>query len=353
MLHVLAELISHGATVKRQRAKQLAWLQLDDGKLQQAFPFWAPIDIKRVQSSLQSLGLVLIDADTQSSGGYFLAIDDVGNGDTEGADMEPVVETPMEPVVPAAVSSNTTSLMPPNWQPDDSWIQQCKQQGIPQQFALNLVPEFVAYWRDRGQARFSWGSAFSKHALKRWREEQTRKGAYELASVMGADWQPNSDAVGILEIAGVNPSFIEDAIPEFVLYWRERGMVNGAWNTKFIEHIRRQWAKFSASLAFDDTPRPITADWQPSADFYEILQLAEIEADYAKRKLPEFVMYWKDSQQVKPSWNTAFLQFIKQDWARQLKVEEFDDAKDRIIAGSTQEKVRERLRQLADRSWAD
>jgi hypothetical protein len=358
MLHVLAELISHGATVKRNRAKQLAWLELDDGKLQQAFPFWAPIDIKRVQSSLQSLGLVLIDADTTSPGSYFFAIDDVDSADiesagTSSANIESVAKTPTQQPVTAVPGSATASLMPPNWQPDDNWMRQCKQQGIPQEFAQSLVPEFVAYWRDRAQARFSWGSAFSKHALKRWREEQTRKGAYELTSVMGTDWQPNSDAVGILEIAGVNPSFIEDAIPEFVLYWRERGMVNGAWNTKFIEHIRRQWAKFSASLAFDDTPRPITADWQPSADFYEILQLAEIEADYARRKLPEFVMYWKDSQQAKPSWNTAFLQFIKQDWARQLKVEELDDAKDRIITGSTQEKVRERLRQLADRSWAD
>ena len=130
---------------------------------------------------------------------------------------------------------------------------------------------------------------------------------------------PSQDAVEILVNAGINPEFIEDAVPEFVLYWRERGVVHGAWNTKFIEHIRRQWAKYSASFGRDDTPRPIPEDWQPSSDCYEILQLAEIDEDYARSKIPEFVMYWRDSQQVKASWNTVFLQFIKLDWARQLK----------------------------------
>lgn len=350
MLQVLAELINHGATVKRPQAKNRDWLELDDGKLQDAFPFWALVDIRRVQASLQNLGLLLIDPDIQGSSNYFFAIDEANDGDA--------VLTKTRPSQPAsaATATGTASLMPPNWQPDDGWIQQCKQQGIPEPFARALVTEFVAYWRERGQTRFSWGSAFSKYALKRWREEQTRKGAFELASAMCAEWQPNGDAVGILEIAGVNPSFIEDAIPEFVLYWRERGMVNGAWNTKFIEHIRRQWAKFSASFAYDDTPRPISADWQPSADFYEILQLAEIEADYARRKIPEFVMYWKDSQQVKPSWNTTFLQFIKQDWARQLKQLDSADkthAEDQTLAGSSQQKIREKFQQIADRSWAE
>ena len=41
MLQVLAELINHGATVKRPQAKNRDWLELDYGKLQDAFPFWA------------------------------------------------------------------------------------------------------------------------------------------------------------------------------------------------------------------------------------------------------------------------------------------------------------------------
>ena len=212
------------------------------------------------------------------------------------------------------------------------------------------------YWRDRRQARFSWGNAFYKHVLKEWRHEQTRKGARELASTMSPQWLPSADALEILGNVGISHSFIEDAIPEFVLYWRERGVVHGAWNTKFIEHIRRQWAKYTASFGLDDTPRRIADGWQPSADCFEILQLAEIDEAYARSKVPEFVLYWKDSEQVKASWNTVFLQFIKQDWARRLKQGGHDEklyGEDQTIAGTQQQKIREKFERIADRSWAD
>lgn len=351
MLQVLAELIHGRETLRRQTNTSLEWIELNDEDLQKAFPFWATVDIRRVQSSLQNLGLIVIDPNTDSSRSSFFAIDEVSSSSSS-----PSVATKTKPSPSPEQRAGTATLIPPNWQPDQTWIRQCKQHNIPEQFIHSAVPEFVSYWRDRGHARFSWGNAFYKHVLKEWRNEQTRQGAHELSSVMSAQWQPSEDAVGILEISGINLSFIEDAVPEFVLYWRERGVVNGAWNTKFIEHIRRQWAKFSASFGYDDTPKTIQANWQPSADCYEILQLAEIDEQYARSKIPEFVMYWKDSQQVKASWNTVFLQFIKQDWARQLKQIEsadIDHAENQTLVGSSQQRIKERFQRIADRSWAE
>lgn len=374
MLQVLAELITHRETRRRQANTSLDWIQLSDEDLQKAFPFWAPGDIKRVQLSLKNLGVIAIDPETESNRSSFYAIDETSSNSSASPSAAPGTsysttrsathstsksEPPVKPVKPPVASSQgsgTATLIPPSWQPDQTWIRQCKQHNIPEQFILSAVQEFVSYWRDRGHARFSWGNAFYKHVLKEWRNEQTRQGAYELSTVMSAQWQPSEDAVGILEISGINLSFIEDAVPEFVLYWRERGVVNGAWNTKFIEHIRRQWAKFSASFGYDDTPKAMQANWQPSADCFEILQLAEIDEDYARSKIPEFVMYWKDSQQVKASWNTVFLQFIKQDWARQLKQLETADiahAENQTLVGSSQQKVKERFQRIADRSWAE
>lgn len=352
MLHVFSELIQSRQTTKRPAKASLDWIELSNTELQQKFPFWAPVDIKRVQSSLQNLGLILLDPNNEDVESNFIAID-------ESLEVAQTKDTPAQAAKLAAKTASgqgTAVLIPPNWQPDDNWLQQCKQHNIPEPFILGLVSEFVNYWRDRGQARFSWGNAFYKHVLKEWRSEQNRKGVYELATAMSEVWRPSEDALGILVNASVNPEFIEDAIPEFVLYWRERGAVHGAWNTKFIEHIRRQWAKFSASFGLDDTPRTISEDWHPSADCYEILQLAEIDEQYAQSKIAEFVMYWKDSQQVKSSWNTVFLQFIKQDWARQLKQLEGADinhAEDQSLVGSNQQKVKERFEQIADRSWAD
>ncbi len=370
MLQELAYLIAQRPTRTHNNRQ---WLELSDAQLLELFPFWALVDIKRVQASLQGIGMLLLDPATNSNLSYFFAIDEgTGSAASTGSGSR----TGILPGTPSSTLSGTTArppasttapgnpiqtpgsgtLMPPNWQPEADWIQYCLQQSIPEPFIHALVPEFISYWRDRGQARSSWGMAFYKHVLREWRNEQTRQGSWENSSTMSASWRPSEDAVGILVNSGINGSFIEDAIPEFVLYWRERGLVHGAWNTKFIEHIRRQWAKFSAAFGYDDTPRAIPADWQPSSDCYEILQLAEIDEQYARGKIPEFVMYWRDSQQVKSSWNTVFLQFIKQDWARQLKQSGSADithAENQTLVGTNQQRIKEKFQRIADRSWAE
>jgi len=364
MLQVLAELIHGKEVCKRASRPSLDWAALSEGDFQTAFPFWAEVDIQRVQRSLQNLGLIVVDpiADSRAS---FYAIDDPSNETVNDnvASIQPApssqgearlveVSNPTDSIP----SSGSATLIAPNWQPSQDWIKQCQQHNIPEEFIHRLVPEFVRYWQDRRKAQFSWGNVFYRWARKEWRAEQSRRGAFELATEMSATWRPSGDAIGILEISGVNSSFIEDAIPEFVLYWREREIVDAAWNTKFIAHIRRQWAKFSASFGYDDTPKAIQANWQPSNDCFEILQLAEIDEEYARSKIPEFVMYWKDSQQVKSSWNTVFLQFIKQDWARQLKQTESADlgyAENQSLVGSSQQRVKERFQRIADRSWAE
>lgn len=349
MLQTLSAWLSPQQGLRRQRQPDLDWVPVRDEDLQTLFPFWTAVDITRVRNSLQSLGILLVDADPQDRGRNFLAID-------EGEAQKPAPKPQPVPANCAPETMGAASLIPLTWQPDDNWIRLCKQHAIPEAFLRDLIPEFVNYWRERGQARFSWGNAFYKHALKEWRKEQTRQGAYELATNMSGEWRPSQDALEILVNSGISGEFIEDAIPEFVLYWRERGVVHGAWNTKFIEHIRRQWAKFSASFGRAETPQVIPEDWQPSADCFEILQLAEIDADYARSRVPEFVLYWRDCQQVKASWNTVFLQFIKQDWARRLQqrdLAESSHAEDQTIAGSGQQRLKEQLQRFADRSWAE
>lgn len=345
LLQVLALLIKHRGQTRE--GSELRWLLLDNAELSSELPFWDATQIEKVQSSLQSLGILKIQSGTD--GKRYLAVDDTRHRGKQSTP-QPVASSSRKQ------AQSSAGRIPADWTPDENWIRLCKQHAIPDEFIQSLVPEFVSYWQDRGQARFSWGNAFYKHVLKEWRQEQTRQGAFELASTMSPDWRPSQDALDILDRAGISPGFVEDAVAEFVLYWRERGVVHGAWNTKFIEHIRRQWAKFTASFGTDDTPRPIAANWQPSADCYEILQLAEIDEDYARSKIPEFVMYWRDSQQAKASWNTVFLQFIKQDWARRLKSLESGqsiNAEDQTAGGTSQQRIKERFQRIADRSWAE
>lgn len=367
LLQTLSELLIHRGLTRAEDSRR-RWLNIniDANELVELLPFWDQQKIQAVLCSLQNLGLIRTER-AERGEKIWIAIEQTDKQGTATnkpaaasqpgkAPAKPAVTNRTREVLTKPGNQELNNLIPPNWQPDKNWIRLCQQHSIPEEFIESLVPEFVAYWRERGQARFSWGNAFYKHVLKEWRHEQTRRGAHELASTMSPDWRPSQDATDILEKSGVSSSFIEDAIPEFVLYWRERGVVHGAWNTKFIEHIRRQWAKFSASFGVDDIPRQIPEDWQPSAECYEILALAEIDAEYASSKVPEFVMYWRDSKQARASWNTVFLQFIKMDWARRLtdlQTRGTSYAQDQAIAGSTEEKVRARLEQLADRSWAD
>ena len=65
---------------------------------------------------------------------------------------------------------------------------------------------------------------------------------------MAKSWSPSEDALEILLRMGIHQNFIDDAIPEFVLYWQERGEAQATWNSKFVAHIKRQWARYTHTL---------------------------------------------------------------------------------------------------------
>jgi len=357
LLHVLSEQMAFRPLLDKAG---LTWLQLSQQQLLDALPFWAWIDIKRVQQSLQDLGLIVIEAVSDADDQWRYAIDQRSK---TASTVTPVAHVAVRQIAARADTARETGkagYIAPDWQPDLEWLSLCRQHGVPEDFARALVPEFVVYWRDRAQSRFSWGNVFYKHVLKEWRQEQTRRGAAELETQMSPAWRPSTDAVMILTNAGVSRSFVEDAVPEFVLYWRERGGQDGAWNTRFIEHIRRQWAKFQSSLKHDGIPRPIPENWQPNADVFDVLRLAEIDEDFARGKIPEFILYWRDTGQPQASWNTRFLQFIKYAWSRRPEaasagitglVNSYE--KDQQSAGRGGQGLEAAFRRFTDRSWAE
>jgi len=356
MLHVFAELLAHRESIFKDG---LHWLELDQDALRKAMPFWAWIDIKRVQKNLQDLGLIVVDPNTVSADRYRYAINQTEERPRESHGTQSA-STSAEPKAANGVERFTTnsqgaSYIPSNWQPADDCVRQCRQQSIPEDFIREQISGFVMYWRERRQSRFSWGNAFYKHVLREWRQEQTRRGSSQLDTTMSAQWRPSADAVGILHNAGVNEAFIEDCVPEFVLYWRERGVIDGAWNSKFIDHIRRQWSKYSASLEHDGLPRPITEGWQPSSACFDILRLAEIDEAYALEKVKEFVMYWRDTRQPHASWNTRFLQYIKFNWAKRLEglQDVTGNAKNKSITGRSGQGIEASFQRFTDRSWAE
>lgn len=350
LLHVISELLLQHAPLWRQQRR---WAEVPDSTLYQALPFWNHEQVQRVLHSLQTLGLLLHETVPGRPQSRLLAI----NQPDAAAPRESVAvpapampprarATAMPPArSPAAERPRTglqpgtggaATLIPADWQPDATLLQLCQQRNVPREFIEREVPAFVLYWRERGKVQYSWQQTFLNWIVARWEKQRSFQGAKELETTMHPGWLPGEDAVSILEHAGISLSFIEDAVPEFVLYWRERGVSNSEWNSKFIAHVRRQWVKYTHALEHDTTPRPIPPDFQPDPACLDVLAMANIDLDFALAQLPEFILYWQDRKEAHGSWNTKFLQHVKYKWAQQMQP-----------AGQPL------LERLTDRSWAD
>jgi len=342
---------------------------------QRRLPFWGPLDIERVSKNLAGKGLLHIGSAPFQQGGQLL----FHFGQTPAASANqiqhqaqhqsqrqpqtlaghgiPIVE-PQQLQQPRQAMARTdgASLIAPNWQPDNETLQRLTQLNVDQQFALQQVPEFVTYWRDSGQTQRSWGAKFHQQVIRKWRERETFSHSNNKDQMRPIDfnWRPSHEAMEMMtKHAAVDPQFVEDAIPEFILYWNEKGTKANTWNTKFIQHVRRQWARFKATVEHDSEPKLIADNWQPSADVWDILRLANIEQPFAQSLIPEFILYWKEAKQAQSAWNTKFLQHVKYHWAKQHQVRGQQLATGTLSTGTQPRKTRERslAEDLTDTSW--
>lgn len=321
--------------------------------LAKKLPFWPVTDLQRVSKSLGDKGVIRIYSPP-------LTQTEVLQFDFDSAPAAPAAN-PLASNAPSNITALNTAQKGANrisasWQPDATVLAQLKQHhGIPETFSRDQVPGFVLYWRERNEIAHSWGAKFLEHVLHRWQRQRadlTFLHPTSEASNMGAQWQPNPDAVSILRSNGINVAFIEDAIPEFVLYWRERGEATTTWNSKFIQHVKKQWARFTSTLKYDTEPRRIPANWQPDHEVFDILKMANINDDFAKSVLPEFVLYWKESNKLQSSWNTKFLQHVKYCWANQHLLR-LNHEGQQNTAGADAPAISSFVAKHTDRSWAD
>ena len=122
------------------------------------------------------------------------------------------------------------------------------------------------------------------------------------------------DAVSILKSAEVSEEFISNSIPEFILFWREKGFKSDSWNTLFINHVRKEWAKFTNKINDKNKPKKMIASWEPDPSCYDVLKLAKISKKFAMEQLVEFRIFWIDSNEIMTSWNSKFIQHVKYKW---------------------------------------
>jgi len=343
-----ATLLSYLSAVKEhlpsQQKQGFSWYQLQAASIAKQLPFWQPEDIQRVSESLRDKGVLLVGSAPLSESGELLFAFNEACASSPKPRPSPANQ-------PAPENNKRANRISPAWQPDRTVLQLLAQRGVPDNFATEQVVEFVHYWHERGEARHAWGNKFVNHVLREWRQfEQTQnqhknmdldQDADRQPDLISESWRPSSDAMEILENhAEIPRSFILEAVPEFILYWRETGDRSTTWNARFINHIKRQWSRFQHTIENDIDPKPISADWRPNPDVFDILALARIDTQFARDRVKEFIVYWQDRNEVRPSWNSTFIHYIKQQWLQAHS------------KGSHSTRDTSLSHELSDRSWA-
>ena len=204
-----------------------------------------------------------------------------------------------------------------SWYPEEGIILQAEEYGIPENFLKTHIDEFVHLYKEKQESSETWGVKFLRFLIKKWREQETIDYKKKKKTHITNEWYPESEALQILLKAEIPQNFIENQLPEFILYWSEKGELTDTWNSKFIAHIRRQWAKNNHLFDLNDTPKPIDNEWLPNEDFFQVLSLTGISKDFAESVRADFILYWKESGQAHLSWNSKFLQHVKFCWQRQ------------------------------------
>lgn len=286
------------------------------------FPFWDAAKIKAILARLEALGIIHVQSENQNAD--VIRISAVASpsplaADRAGKQPPSSQSTPKRPMDSDAQPPSKqpldrhllkTAVRP--WQPSEELLDLLHlSHGINRQFALSQLPHFSPATTDQAP-----DNRFRQHVLSAWRRHQSQHPAFEISPPPAFDqnWRPSDDALDIMTGNGVDLEFIDSMRPEFILYWRERGGPPKEINSKFIGWVRQRWVRFQAGLGHSPEPRPMTGDWQPSEQVFEVLALSNIDRLYAEERLGEFRVFWCDSGDLQTSWNSKFLQHVKHQW---------------------------------------
>jgi hypothetical protein len=170
------------------------------------------------------------------------------------------------------------------WRPDEQVLRQLALHGIPARLRRERSSTTSwLYWSDRGEPAFAWNAKFRAHVIRRWREQESRNTARAGATCRARsaqDWEPGPDATRDPRCAPASAATSSRTrCRSSCCTGPNAREASRTWNSRFV--IARQ-APVGALQ-----PRPWTstasrgalpADWQPAADVYDILRMANIDS---------------------------------------------------------------------------
>ena len=206
-----------------------------------------------------------------------------------------------------------------NFYPSEDLVKQAFNLGIEEDFLGDQLPSFNLFWKGKDLKPHLKESKFLQYALKNWREKEKIEYQESKKVLIDNNWQPSEDARSILKGLEIDDSFIENLLPEFILFWKEKRIKSNSWNSTFLNHAKKQWARKNFKLDSDKEDQPMSKDWLPSEDCIKVLEVTNIPVDFIESKIPEFRLYWIDAGEISPNWNNKFINFIKNSWEKDSK----------------------------------
>ena len=206
-----------------------------------------------------------------------------------------------------------------NFYPSEDLVKQACNLGIEEDFLGDQLPSFNLFWKGKNLKPHLKESKFLQYALKNWREKEKIEYQESKKVLIDSNWRPSEDAISILKSLDINDSFIESLLPEFILFWKEKRIKSNSWNSTFLNHVKKQWARKNFKLDSDKDNHPMSKNWAPSDDCMKVLEVTNIPVDFIESKLPEFRLYWIDAGEISTNWNNKFINFVKNSWEKDSK----------------------------------
>ena len=206
-----------------------------------------------------------------------------------------------------------------NFYPSEDLVKQACNLGIEEDFLGDQLPSFNLFWKGKDLKPHLKESKFLQYALKNWREKEKIEYQESKKVLLDSNWRPSEDAISILKNIDINDSFIESLLPEFILFWKEKRIKSNSWNSTFLNHVKKQWARKNFKLDSDKENHPMSKNWAPSEDCMKVLEVTNIPVDFIESKLPEFRLYWIDAGEISTNWNNKFINFVKKSWEKDSK----------------------------------
>ena len=214
-----------------------------------------------------------------------------------------------------ASDSREESSIESAWKPDKELLDQIQEYGIPEEFSYSLIDDFKHLNQEKDEKNKSWGIKFLRFVIKQWRHKEVSDNQKKKRKPIEANWKPEDEAREILVRSGIDNKFIDEEIPEFVLYWRKEKK-NQIFGIQNLFLMLEEVGKTSRYKEKNEIPFKIATNWLPNEDFYDVLSLTDITREFAESTIAEFILYWKETGQSHNSWNSKFLQHVKFQWEK-------------------------------------